>query len=87
MLSDSKLRAQPRRFKCLIVSMQNDLDQALLDRVEPLVTELKAIEWWDVEYMRNIGSVEHEKFAFEARQMRRSEILSKLLGLIRQLDK
>jgi hypothetical protein len=56
-----------------------------LDRIEQLVAELRAVEWWDVGHWRKRRPEDYEILAFRARQERRSEILSQLVSLIRRL--
>jgi hypothetical protein len=57
-----------------------------LQKVELLVAELKAIEFWDAAYWRGEQSQMLETLAYTARRERRAEILSQLHRLIPQLD-
>ncbi len=54
------------------------LDNSELDRVDRLIAELKAIDWWDADYGRNESPREDVVAAFHARQERRAEIISKI---------
>jgi hypothetical protein len=61
-------------------------DNNVLDRVERLVTELRAIEHWDVGHWRKNCPEVHEILAFTARQRRREEILSQLVRLVGRFE-
>ena len=52
-------------------------------RVERLVEELRAIDYWDANYRRNPYPEAYEMLAFVARRRRHAEILSRLIALFR----
>jgi hypothetical protein len=58
--------------------MQAGADSDEFDRAEKLVAELRAIEFWDVQYWQSSRSESAEVLAFRARQRRRTEILTQL---------
>jgi hypothetical protein len=53
-----------------------------LDEVQTLVAELKAVEQWDVSYLRNPKPEKYQTLAFVARGNRRCELLSQLLSTL-----
>ena len=61
--------------------MQAGADSDEFDRAEKLVAELRAIEFWDVQYWQSSRSESAEVLAFRARQRRRTEILTQLTSL------
>jgi hypothetical protein len=65
--------------------MQAGADSDEFDRAEKLVAELKAIEFWDVQYWQSSRSESAEVLAFRARQRRRTEILTQLTSLATRL--
>ena len=60
------------------------LGDGTFERVERLVSELRAISHWDDEYWRHSRREWYETVAFATRQERRSEIIRQLLRLSRQ---
>jgi hypothetical protein len=50
--------------------------------VDRLIEELKAIEYWDVNYWRTKLPKDYEKAALLARRKRRTEILNQLFKII-----
>lgn len=60
--------------------MRKALSDETIKPVEPLLSELRAIERWDTEYWRKPRPEWHEKGAFVSRQKRRGEIIRQLLG-------
>jgi hypothetical protein len=53
-------------------------DDQATDRAEDLVSELKAIEFWDAVHKRNLFPFWYDQVAFESRQKRRAEITQEL---------
>jgi hypothetical protein len=51
-------------------------------RIERLVEELRAIDYWDADYWRNHHPEAYEMLAFVARRKRHAELLSRLITLI-----
>lgn len=51
----------------------------VMGKIELLVAELEAIEWWDAVYWRSKRPEVYETLALAARQKRRSEVLDQLL--------
>ena len=54
----------------------NEERDASGSKLDPLLEELAAIEYWDQEYLRQDNPGEAERLAFAIRQERRKEILA-----------
>lgn len=58
-----------------------------LDRIDRLLSELRAIELWDAVYWQKVHPDGYETVAFVTRKNRRHEIVSQLLSEIARLDR
>jgi len=54
----------------------------MIEQLEKLLIELRAIRHWDTEYRRNRFPECYETIAFVSRRERRSEIIRQLLKLV-----
>jgi hypothetical protein len=68
---------------CGTNKMRRILSGEIIEQLEKLVSELRAIRHWDNEYRRNRFPEYYEKVAFVSRRERRSEIIRQLLRLAR----
>ena len=59
------------------------LSDGAFEQIEKLVSELRAITYWDIEYQQHRCHEEYEHLAFVSRQRRRSEIIRQLLRISR----
>ena len=63
--------------------MRQILSDQTIEKVEVLVSELRAINHWDTEYWRYRCPKWYETVAFVSRQKRRREIIRQLLHVSR----
>ena len=54
-------------------------ENQLIESVDRLVNEMRAIEYWDVAYCENDCHEPYEEMAFASRQKRRTEIIGQLM--------
>jgi hypothetical protein len=58
--------------------MRRIVSDGALERLEELVSELRAISYWDAEYKRHRCPEWYETVAYVSRQKRRSDIIRQL---------
>jgi hypothetical protein len=61
------------------------MEPKILNLMQTLCSELRAIEFWNTAYRHNQAPQEYERAAFRARKERRKEIIRKLAALASQL--
>jgi hypothetical protein len=62
--------------------MRQILRDETIEKVDKLVSELRAINYWDTEYWRHRCPEWYETVAFLSRQKRRSENIRQLLRVV-----
>ena len=66
--------------------MRHTISDETIEELDRLVSELRAIGFWDTAYRRNLSPEFYETVAFATRQKRRREILRQLQQLSHQIQ-